>query len=150
MGHFQQGRYELRNPEKYTGDTSNVIYRSSWEKRLMVFFDTHESILKWGSEEVVVPYFWEADGKHHRYFPDFIVSMRTSKGIVKMMLEVKPYSQTLEPKKTKGKREKTFMNEVMTYTKNQAKWNAANVFCKDRGWIFRIITEKEIFKSKVW
>lgn len=147
---FQQGRYDLRNPEKYLGDGSNVIYRSSWEKRLMVFFDTHPAILKWGSEEVVIPYFWEVDGKQHRYFPDFVVLMKTKSGQAKVLIEVKPFAQTQAPKKTKGKREKTFLTEVETYTKNQAKWRAADAFCKDRGWIFRIITEREIFKQKVW
>nr|DAE80428.1 MAG TPA: head completion protein [Caudoviricetes sp.] len=151
MKNLHQGRYQLKNPEKYEGDTSNIIFRSSWEKRLMVFFDQHPSILSWGSEELVVPYFWEADQKYHRYFPDFMVTMMTPKGKVRVMIEVKPHSQTQEPKKTKGKREKTFINEVLTYTKNQAKWKAAEEYCLDRGWHFRIITEKEIFKNeKAW
>lgn len=150
MSHFHQGFYQLKNPSKYTGDPSNVIYRSSWERRLMIFFDTHDSILQWGSEELVVPYYWEVDGKMHRYFPDFIVKMKTRNGVVKMMLEVKPYSQTQEPKKTPRKREKTFLLEVETYTKNQAKWKAAEAFCRKNGMVFKIITEKEIFKTKVW
>ena len=116
----------------------------------MVFFDLHDSIIQWGSEEVVVPYFWELDGRMHRYFPDFIVAMKTRNGVQKMMIEVKPYCQTIEPKKTSRKREKTFLNEVETYTKNKAKWKAAEQYCKERGWFFRIITENEIFKSKVW
>lgn len=146
----QQGKYILKNPYKYEGDPTNVIFRSSWEKRLMIFFDTHESIISWSSEELAIPYFWELDGKIHRYFPDFLVTMKTRQGIVRMMLEVKPYSQTIEPKKTSRKREKTFLMEVEAYTKNLAKWKAAERYCQERGWLFRIITEKELFKGKVW
>lgn len=146
----QQGRYVLKNPCKYEGDPTNVIFRSSWERRLMIFLDNHDSIISWSSEEIVIPYFWELDGKMHRYFPDFLVTMKTKQGVVRMMIEVKPYSQTIEPKKTSRKHEKTFLLEVETYTKNAAKWKAAEAYCKERGWLFRIITEKELFKDKVW
>lgn len=148
---FHQGLFQAKNPEKYEGDSSNIIYRSSWEKRLMVFFDQHPNILSWGSEEIIIPYFWQIDGKHHRYFPDFMVTMKTQTGKVRMMIEVKPWIQTQEPVKTKGKREKTFINEVHTYTKNMAKWAAAKEYCDLKGWHFKIITEKEIFKNeKAW
>jgi len=146
----QQGRYVPKNPLKYQGDPSNIIFRSSWEKRFMIFLDNHDSILFWSSEEIVVPYFWELDGKMHRYFPDFLVTMKTKEGLVKMMIEVKPYNQTIAPKMTKNKREKTFLTEVETYTKNVAKWKSAEKYCEDRKWLFRLITEKELFKSKVW
>ena len=145
-----KGRYVLKNPKKYEGDPTNVIYRSSWEKRFMIFLDNHESIISWGSEEVVIPYYWEVDGKMHRYFPDFVVTMKTTSGVVRMLIEVKPYSQTIQPKKTRGKREQTYLLEVETYTKNRAKWNAAEEYCKDRGWMFRIVTEHELFKKKAW
>jgi len=146
----QQGRYVLKNPSKYEGDPTNVIYRSSWERRFMIFLDNHDSIISWSSEEIVVPYYWEFDMKMHRYFPDFLVTMKTNQGVVRMMIEIKPYSQTIAPVKTGRKRERTFLMEVETYTKNIAKWKAAEQYCKERGWLFRIITEKELFKGKVW
>jgi len=147
----QKGRYFIKNPAKYEGDSGNVIFRSSWEKRFMIFLDLHDSVVSWSSEEVVVPYFWEVDGKHHRYYPDFVVTMKTTTGIVRMMIEVKPYAQTIEPKQTPRKRQKTLLLEVETYTKNLAKWRAAEKFCKGKGWLFRLITEKELFKdNKSW
>lgn len=150
MKNVQQGRYTLKNPKKYKGDPNNVIFRSSWEKRFMIFCDTHPSVIQWASEEIAIPYYWELDGKNHRYFPDFIVLMQTTKGNVVMMVEVKPYVQTIKPERTKRKREKTFITEVETYSKNVAKWKAAEQFCKQRGWQFRLITEKDLFKDKVW
>jgi len=147
---YHQGRFVPTNPSRYEGNPSGIIFRSSWEKRVMVMFDTHPSIVKWSSEEVVIPYLWEADGKMHRYFPDFKATMKTNSGIKNVLIEVKPYAQTLEPKQTKGKRKKTFVNEVLTYSKNDCKWKAAQQFCLDRGWQFIILTEKDIFKGKVW
>ena len=36
------------------------------------------------------------------------------------------------------------MNEVYTWGVNQAKWKAAQDFCDDRLWEFKIFTEKEL------
>ncbi len=98
----------------------------------------------------MVPYFWEGDGKWHRYYPDFTATMNTRQGKKRVMIEVKPYAQTQEPVNKKGKRRQTLMLEVERYSKNVAKWNAAEEYCKDRLWEFVILTEHEIFKGKVW
>jgi hypothetical protein len=148
---YLQGKFQPKNPEKYLGDPTNIVYRSSWEKRVMIGFDNHPNIIAWGSEEIVIPYFWVGDGKYHRYFPDFVVVMETKTGRKKVLIEVKPFAQTQEPKRTKGKREKTLAEEVKVYSKNVAKWIAAEAFCKERGWYFHIMTEKDIFKNgKAW
>lgn len=146
---YHQGRFTPKNPQKYLGDATNVIFRSSWELKLMIGLDLHTSVLAWGSEEIVIPYYWEGDGKPHRYFPDFIAVMKTPNGNVKYLIEVKPHAQTLEPKRG-NKREKTFINEVTTYSKNKAKWLAAESYCADRGWVFKIVTEKDLYKTKPW
>ena len=59
------------------------------------------------------------------------------------MVEVKPLRQTKQPKKQK-KQTKAYITEVVTYAINQAKWEAAKEYCKDRGWEFMLITEKEL------
>jgi hypothetical protein len=63
-----------------------------------------------------------------------------------MILEVKPKAQTQEPTPPKRKT-KRYINEVFTWGVNQAKWRAAEEFCKDRGWQFRLITETDLFKK---
>ena len=35
---------------------------------------------------------------------------------------------------------------MATYTINTCKWKAATKLCEENGWIFKIITEKELFK----
>lgn len=125
----------------------NIVYRSLWERRLMVEFDTNQDVLHWGSEEIIIPYKSPIDGKWHRYFPDFVIKMRDKTGSIKVkMIEVKPLAQTRPPAPYEiGKRPtKKYLTEVARYGINNAKWKAAREFCADRGWEFVIITEKEL------
>jgi hypothetical protein len=136
------GRFSPKNPSKYRGDPTNIWYRSLWERRVMEHLDTNSTVVQWSSEEIVIPYLSPVDNKYHRYFPDFFV--RTATG--SMILEVKPHSQSIEPK-MKNRKTKGYITEVMTYGVNQAKWKAAEEYCLDRGWKFKVVTEKDIFKK---
>lgn len=139
-----KGRFSPKNPKKYRGDPTNIIYRSLWELRVMKYLDENTNIIEWASEEVIVPYISPVDNRYHRYFPDFIVKAKTPDGGNKtMMLEVKPKNQTVEPK-VQTKKTKKYLTEVMTWGVNQAKWSAAKEYCLDRGWEFRIITEEHL------
>ena len=147
MAKFNQGRFRPRNPTKYKGDPTNIIYRSGWELKLMNYLDKHPHVTLWNSEEIVVPYRSPIDGKMHRYFPDFYVEKIYQGKRQKVLIEVKPYSQTQPPtvqNTKKNKPTKRYLNEVKTWGTNSAKWNAAEEFCKDRGWQFQIITEREL------
>jgi hypothetical protein len=138
------GRFIPKNPKKYVGDSNNIIYRSSWECKVMSWLDQNPAIISWASEELIVPYISPVDNRRHRYFPDFIVKMKTRDGTVKtMMLEVKPKKQTLRPEPQK-RVTKQYINEVTTYGVNQAKWKAATEYCLDRGGEFKLITEDHL------
>ena len=138
------GKFTPRNPQKYHGDPTNIIYRSSWECRVMDRFDRDPNILTWASEELTIPYVSPADGKVHRYFPDFLVKYKTQNNQIKvMMVEIKPKNQTREPVQPTRKTRK-FINEVITYGINQAKWKAATEYCLDRGWDFKVLTEDDL------
>jgi hypothetical protein len=139
------GRFIPTNPKKYKGDPTNIIYRSLWEKKMMIYFDTNSSILTWQSEEIVVPYYDPATGRYRKYFPDFLITTINNKTI---LIEIKPKAQTMEPMVQKRKTKK-YITEVMTWATNSAKWKAAKQFCNDRQWEFKILTEDNIFgKSK--
>ena len=143
-GKSYKGKYQPSYPKKYKGDPNNIIYRSLWERKFMVYCDKNENILEWGSEEVVVPYHSPIDNRYHRYFPDFYIKVRESTGkIKKMIIEIKPYRQCIEPKIQK-KKTRGYIYEVMEYAKNQAKWNAAKEWCLDRGYEFKVLTENEL------
>jgi hypothetical protein len=144
---YKQGFFSPKFPKKYIGDPTNIVYRSGWEKRVMQSLDENTNVLRWASEEIVVPYISPIDNRPHRYFVDFYVEARAVDGsIKKMLLEVKPAAQTQPPKSPKRKT-KRYISEVMTYGVNEAKWRAAQEFCKDKGWEFRLITEAELFKK---
>ena len=139
-----KGKYKVRAPYKYKGNPTKVIYRSLWERKFMCYCDLNDNILEWGSEEFFIPYRSPLDNRVHRYFPDFYIKYRKSNGsICRSIIEVKPDKQTRPPKKPKRK-SKGYMYEVTQYVTNEAKWDAAKEFCKDRLWEFRIFTEKEL------
>jgi hypothetical protein len=142
-----KGKFKPKNYQKYAGDPTNIVYRSLLERRFMVYCDNNPSILEWSSEEVVIPYYSPIDKKWHRYFVDFYVKYRDLHGnIKKNLIEIKPSSQTKPPNKPESSSKPTrrYLNEVMTWGVNQAKWKAAIEYCKDKNFEFKIITEKEL------
>jgi hypothetical protein len=139
MARFAQGKFTPKFPEKYIG-TRTPTYRSSWEFHFMKFCDEHPSVEKWASESIRIPYKNPLTGKHTIYVPDFFISYTDkSKGKRVELIEVKPANQTIREKVGKSR-----VNQA-SYIVNQAKWAAAYAFCKQKGIIFRIITENDIF-----
>jgi len=142
------GRFKPKNYKKYKGDPTNVFYRSLWERRFMVYCDNNPNILEWGSEEIIIPYKSPLDKKVHRYFPDFFIKYKNSSGkIVREIIEVKP-KRHLSPPKEPRRKTKRYLGEVNTYIINQAKFKAAEEFCKDRKLGFRILTEEHLVPKK--
>lgn len=137
------GRYQVKNPKKYLGDPSKVVYRSSWELKAFQWCDSNPDIKGWSSEEVVVPYYYEMDKKYHRYFVDLKIITKEKT----ILVEIKPAKETEAP--TGQKRTKRYINEAMTYVKNMNKWEAANSYAIDRGWEFQIWTEHTLREMKL-
>ena len=135
-----KGLYRPTNPKKYVGNTKQIVYRSLLERRFMRYCDLNEDILYWASEELPVRYYSPLDKKYHRYFPDFVVKTVNND---KYMIEIKPSRQAVKPKPPK-KKTKSYMRESFEYIKNQAKWQAAKLYCEDKGMQFKIITEKDL------
>ena len=134
------GRYKVKNLKKYKGNPTLVKYRSLWERQVFRWLDDNDNIAFWNSEEIVVPYRCKTDNKIHRYFVDLYVQMKDGK---EYLIEIKPKIQTMPPK-DKGRKTKKYIKEVMTYAKNQSKWEAADAYAKDRGVTFQIWTEETI------
>lgn len=144
MATYSKGLFKPRNPHKYRGNPSQIVYRSSWELKLMMYLDSRSEVVSWGSEEVIIPYRSPIDNRIHRYFVDFVVTKINREGKKETaLIEVKPFSQTRPPEK-KSKTTRRFITEVKTWGVNEAKWKAANEYCKDRGWTFHIFTEREL------
>jgi hypothetical protein len=138
-----KGKYKPSYPKKYKGDPTNIIYRSLWERKFMVYCDKNENVLEWSSEEIALPYKSPLDNRIHRYFPDFYIKVKEGNKIQKYLVEIKPKKQVREPKVPKRKT-KGYIYEVKEYVKNQAKWKSAQEFCEDRQWKFKIMTEDDL------
>jgi hypothetical protein len=148
MSRFKQGKFRPKNPDKYVGDVSNVVYRSSWEHRFMLYLDFNPAVLKWQSEELAIPYFFELDNKMHRYYPDFCAQIKSSDGSVNnFMIEIKPKKDTeiKQPKKMTEKAKRSLAYQAITVAKNEAKWDAARKYCEARNMKFMVMTEDQLF-----
>ena len=148
---YNQGKYQLRNPDKYKGDPNDVVYRSSWEFAFCSYLDNNESIIKWACEQPIVTY-QDLRGKVHRYYVDFYYEKLTNdvNGIQKVMVEIKPKTELFPPKRPKNETAKALENYeygVRTHIKNKLKWSAAEEYAKKRGMEFIIITEYHLIKS---
>jgi len=142
---YCQGKFKPSNPNKYKGDPTNIIFRSSYELKFMEYCDLNESINEWRSEEFFIPYISPMDGKVHRYFPDFFVIYKDKYGNDRtLVVEIKPEKDLKMPDQTPKRKTKSWAFRVKTWAINQAKWKAAKEFCDDRKWEFRILTEKEL------
>ena len=146
-----RGKFRPKHPEKYKGDPTKIQYRSLWELKVMRKFDDHPDIVEWQSEEIAIPYLNPVKGKTSRYFPDFVIKKHIGDNKYQMiMIEVKPKKQTVPPDPSKkhntptGRVSRRFLNEAATYAINEAKWKAAMRYCKERGWLFSIMTEDHI------
>jgi hypothetical protein len=141
--HAHTGKFIPKNPSKYQGDVTNIVYRSSYERKFMNWCDIKSHVLSWGSEEVVVLYISPLDNRQHRYFVDFNITVQTKTGVRKFLIEVKPDRFTKEPVIPKRK-SKSFLAEVKQWGVNNAKWKAARRYAEARNWSFILITEKDL------
>ena len=112
-------RYNPENPTKYIGNVNKIICRSLWERKVCKYLDKNENVIRWGSEELSIPYISPLDKKPHRYYPDFIAEIKQdNKTIQTYLIEVKPEKQTkppTKPKKTRKKNSKTYSTNVHAY-----------------------------------
>ncbi len=140
-----KGKFKPKYPNKYQGDIKEIVYRSSWELKMMKYCDTTKSIVEWGSEELVIPYLSPWDNRYHRYFPDFYVKVRTKNGsLKKYIIEVKPKNQCTPPERNPKRRTGVWYNKVKTWGINKAKWKSATEFCLDHNMEFKILTEDHL------
>jgi hypothetical protein len=142
---YHQGKFKPKNPQKYNGDPTNIIYRSSYELKMFQYCDLTENVISYQSEEFWVPYVSPIDNKTHRYFPDMKLKYKDKdKNIRIVVIEIKPAKDLKEPQRTPKRRTKSWAYSVKTWVINQAKWNACKEYCADRGWEFRIFTEEQL------
>jgi len=141
---YHQGTYHVVNTSKYVGKNGIAVWRSSWEHSAFMCLDKSQKVLKWGSENVTIPYSDPTrGGSIHQYVMDLFIQyidVRTDKTVT-MLAEIKPYSQTIMPVKGRKSRQ-TYMYQILDFARNQAKWLASKAYCEKKSWKFVIWTEK--------
>lgn len=137
---YVQGKYTPVNPEKYVG-TYPIVFRSSWEHKVMVLFDSNPNFMSWASEPIKIPYKNPFTGKYTVYVPDFVVTYVDAKGNQKAeIIEVKPAKETfLEQAKSPRAKAAVALNTF--------KWQAAQAFARSHGMTFRVMNEGNIFNN---
>ena len=141
MAKFARGKYVMKHPEKYVG-TKQPTYRSSWEWSFMNFCDNNENVQKWASEAIQIPYRDPLTGRQTVYVPDFFIQyMDKNQRVLVELIEIKPASQTILERVGKSK------HNQMQFIKNQAKWAAAGLWCRQQGIKFRIVNENDLFHT---
>lgn len=150
-GKIRQGYFRPANPEKYMGDPTQIIFRSSWEFKFLKWCDSSPTVIKYSSEPVGIPYYNPLDKKGHVYYVDFYMVTRDNAGNEQAwLIEVKPDKYTKPPTAPARMTDKQTANYVYAakqYIVNQAKFEAAKEFAAVRGLKFGIITENFLFKS---
>jgi hypothetical protein len=141
---YKQGVYRPVNTKKFQGH-NNPIYRSSWELKFFRWCDSNPNVIKWASESTIIPYVSPIDKRAHRYFVDNTVHIKEGNKLTKYVIEIKPKKQTVKPTLHGNKKQRTILYENMTYAVNIAKWEAAQNWCKKRGYKFQILTEDHLF-----
>jgi hypothetical protein len=120
-----KGKYIPKNKSKF--NKSSAVYRSMWERRFMIYCDRSDNVLEWNSESIHIPYVSPKDDRLHNYYPDFYVKYKDVNGnTVEKIIEIKPQWQK-------------------KWSVNKAKWKAAKEYCKEHGYKFQVLTEKELF-----
>jgi hypothetical protein len=133
-------KYQPKNKQKYVGDSDNIVCRSLWERHVCKFCDENPNIVKWSSEEIIIPYFNPLKNKITNYIPDFLIQIKINNILETWLIEVKPKKQTIL-KENASKKEK------LIWAINNSKWKAAEVFCKKNNFKFKILTERELFSN---
>lgn len=153
MHNSYKGWYQLLNPNKFikpideymqSYKDGHVNFKSRLELKAIKYADFNKHIISWSIEPFNIKYVKPTDGKIHRYFIDLFLEFSSGD---KFIVEIKPKSETLPPKKPTKNTQKASMNyqlALQTYSINQAKWKAAEEFAALNKMKFIILTDEEL------
>lgn len=145
---FHQGYYKPKYPEKYIGKVQ-PIYRSGIELKFFKFCDDNPNVLKWSSENIVIPYYDEVTKKNRKYYIDNFVEIKEGNTTKKYLIELKDIKETRKPDTKSKKKKSTLLYEQATWITNNCKWKYANKFCRENGMEFLLLgySKKDGFES---
>ena len=144
--HWKQGYVTVTKKENgYFQDSATIPYRSSYELkaiRYLTMLFKAGRIKEWQYETTIFRYNFPLDGKDHRYFMDFTVTLDSGDVV---FIEVKPFSETIPPKKPRSQKEtRSYQESVQTWIRNQSKWQAVEKWCMNES------TDRKRYRFVKW
>ena len=156
---YKQGNFIPDNKDKVIklNSLGGVYYRSGYEFKIYRYLDLNPKVIRWGAEFIEIPYRKKSVKKtdwgeyqwkesNHRYFPDVYYELQGDDGSIKKIIaEIKPYSETKEPKLPLNATKKQLENFEYSrnlWNANMYKWEHAIEYAANRGMKFVVITEK--------
>ena len=161
---YDQGNYIPRYRDKVMklNNQGGIYYRSSWEKKIMMWLDHKKEVIKWGSECLRIPYqmtevvHGDLKVKEHSYYPDFYYELKSSDGsISRVVAEVKPKKEYEDailfteskfeiPQDLNSKKLRNLEYRFKMAQRNAEKWKTMISWCELKGYKFIVITEDNL------
>ena len=131
------GKFIPLNPSNYQGQYA-PIYKSDLERRMMLYLDRNENILRWWYEPTSIKYYDPIHKKVRKYFIDFRCVVK--QGLIEktIWIETKPKCECVQPSPKANDQTK------MTWIINNAKWQAASQLAKSKNFEFHVINEDQL------
>ena len=148
---YRQGYFKPKNPNKYKGDITQIIYRSGWEFKFLKFCDENSMVIEYSSEPLAIDYWNSVDKKQSKYWIDGWMKTKNKDGIIKeWLIEIKPNKFIKPPSSPKRLTEKQTLNYIRhtkAYLINTDKFRAAKAWATAHNMKFGIITENFLFNK---
>ena len=163
FGSTKQGYYTVDNKNKYIGNPSQCIYRSSWEFSFMKYCDYSPSVLRWSAEPLSIPYVSKVakldecnkfgldpnnpvNWQRRNYHVDFWIELDKGDNVIeKIFIEIKPSNKLKKPMPPKSnaplKEQRRFILDAKEYLTNEAKFKAISTWAERNGCKFYVFTE---------
>lgn len=150
-GKVKQGYFTPRNPEKYKGDITKIIYRSSWELKFLSYCDENDRVVEYASEPIGIPYWNSILKKESTYWIDcYMVTRNQDETTTKWLIEIKPNKYLTPPEPPTRLTEKqtlAYARDAKTFIINDSKFKAARAYAAKNNMRFGIITENFLFNK---
>jgi len=165
-GQTLQGYYKVQHPEKYIGDPTLIIYRSSWELSFLRWCDFSPSIIRFSSEPTKIPYYDRVSKLEEckrqgldpnnpknwvikNYNIDFWIEIRKDENTTeRIIVEIKPSNKLKKPippgENASLKEQRRFNIDAKEFLINEAKFESANAFAKKHNMRFCVFTENSL------
>jgi hypothetical protein len=148
---YSQGYFMPKNPEKYRGDATQIIYRSGWEHRFLKFCDDNPMVLEYSSEPVGIDYWNSVDKRQAKYWIDGWMKTKNKEGYIKeWLIEIKPnkfIKPPVAPSILTEKQTWNYIRHTKAFIVNTDKFKAAKAWAKAHNMQFGIITENFLFNK---